>query len=113
MSSPCIGVCRIEDGRCAGCRRTPEQIRRAGLRAELADLRRRHADQLAYGVKGTSTANRIARLEDELRPGWVRLARFYGTWLLILAYCAVFWLAVGAGIWQYLSPLIRAMMGQG
>ncbi|UUV44840.1 hypothetical protein RCRUDOLPH_73 [Rhodobacter phage RcRudolph] len=82
-------------------------------RTELATLRRRHADQLAYGVKGTSTANRIAELEDELRPMWLRQARFLGFWAFALSYCGLFWFVVGAGIWQHLYPLIRAMMGQG
>lgn len=82
-------------------------------REELAALRRRHEEQLAYGVRGTSTANRIARLEDELRPEWLRLARHLGFWAFALSYCFLFWLAIGAGIWRCISPLIRAMMGQG
>lgn len=82
-------------------------------RAELADMRRRHADQVAYGLKGTYLANQIARLEDELRPQWLRAAMNLGFWAFVLAYCGVFWFAVGAGIWGFVSPLIHAMMGQG
>lgn len=82
-------------------------------RTELASMRRRHAEQVAYGAKGTSLANQIARLEDELRPAWLRNARRLGFWAFALAYCFLFYLAVGAGIWGYISPLIRAMMEPG
>lgn len=30
--SPCIGVCRMEGDRCAGCHRTLDEIRKAGLK---------------------------------------------------------------------------------
>lgn len=82
-------------------------------RAQLADMRQRYAAQMAYGSKGTGLGNRIAELEDELRPAWLRCVRRLGFWAFVLAYCGVFWLAIGAGIWQHLYPLIQAMMGQG
>lgn len=82
-------------------------------RIELADLRRRHADQVAYGVRGTHTANRIAQLEDELRPVWLRVARNLGFWAFVLAYCGLFWFVIGAGVWRFAEPLIRGIMGHG
>lgn len=82
-------------------------------RAELATLRQQYNEKLAWGGKCTRLGNRIATLEDELRPLWLRQARFLGFWAFVLAYCGVFWFAIGAGIWQHLVPLIRAMMGQG
>ena len=82
-------------------------------RAELATLRQQYDEKLAWGGKCTRLGNRIATLEDELRPEWLRVIRRLGFWVFVLAYCGIFWLAIGAGIWQHLSPLIRSMMGQG
>lgn len=79
-------------------------------RLQLAEMRQRHADQIAYGSRSTRLGNEIAALEDELRPAWWRCARRLGFWAFVLAYCFLFWFSIGAGIWGYLSPLIQDIM---
>lgn len=37
MSSPCNGVCKVEDGICIGCGRTLDEIFQAGLIEEEED----------------------------------------------------------------------------
>ncbi|QXN72376.1 hypothetical protein RCSIMONEHASTD_47 [Rhodobacter phage RcSimone-Hastad] len=83
-------------------------------RLEVTRLRQTLADQEAWGKWNTApTANRLAALEDELRPAWLRVTRRAGFWAFVLAYCFLFWFSIGAGIWGFISPLIRGMMGQG
>lgn len=95
---------------------TPDQAAKDAInramdkRLQLADMRQRHAEQIAWGAKGTSLGNQIAALEDELRPVWLRHARKLGFWAFAGACLFIFWVSFGAGIWGFLSPLIHAMM---
>lgn len=66
-----------------------------------------HWEQI--GVENAKHRARKARLRAEGRIDW----RCAGFWAFALAYCAVFWIAVGAQIWAFTSPLIRAILGHG
>lgn len=74
--------------------------------AEIINLRSTIAAQEAWGKFSVRNHNRLAELE-----AGERVERWGFDWQkLALTYCGLFWAGTFAGIWVYLSPLIRAMI---
>lgn len=78
---------------------------------EMRDLRRTMREQEAWGNFSVRGANRLAELERQERlerRGFDPLC--LATWTFVLAYCLLFWLAVGVPLWGFAKPLIGGIM---
>ncbi len=81
-------------------------------RAEVVRLRRVLAEQEAWGKWNTApTANRLAALEDELRPAWLRVARRSAFLALMVGYCGLFWWWAISQIWGLVQTAFHAIIG--
>jgi len=55
--TPCVSICKIEDGKCTGCGRTLEEIAkwRSYSDEERLDIMKR----LGYGIRRTKRRNKL------------------------------------------------------
>lgn len=78
---------------------------------EMRDLRRTMREQEAWGKFSVRSANRLAELERQERlDRWGFDPLCLAVWSFALAYCPLFWLAVGAQLWGFAKPLIGGIM---
>lgn len=80
--------------------------------AEVLRLRTVLAEQEAWGKWNTApTANRLAALEDELRPSWLRVARRAAFLAVMVGYCVLFWGWAISQIWGLALTAFHAIIG--
>lgn len=78
---------------------------------EMRDLRRTMREQEAWGKFSGRNANRLAELERQERvERWGFDPLCLAVWSFALAYCLLFWLAVGVQLWGLAKSLIGGIM---